>query len=153
LRISAVRRLVNHGKTAMIIYVFVERKSRPAAAEDYGHNVGAMGLEVLDRYVDGLDVTPLAALMDVDVETLEQAIQVAQPAEKLPMERQLEEARQRPAWHDPQEGLKTVRAILERLPQDERHEGVLADLRRFEAVLTDAADAGDLFRLNVRTAD
>lgn len=137
----------------MIVYAIIERQSGQAASGVYGQNVGAMGVDTLDHHLPDAAVTPISQFMYEDLATLEQALEVAQPQEKFPLQRRLAVLRERPLWHDPQEGLQTVRALQEGLPDEPRYDGVRADLRMYEQILEDAAQAGDRFRLNVATGD
>jgi hypothetical protein len=137
----------------MIVYVVVERKNGNSPSGWYGQNVGAMGTDSLDHYLHGVAVKPLGELMHEDKATLEQAIEVAQPADRFALERRLEALRERPEWHDPHEGLKTINALTERLPHDERYDGVHADLATYRAILNETQSDGDEFRLNIRTME
>ena len=136
----------------MIVYAIIERQSGERAAEEYGQSIGAMGLERLDEYLRDAPVTALSDFMDEDVETLEQALKIAQPAERPSIERNLKRLQARPDWHDPQDGLSTVQTLLTRLPDDDQHAGVREDLKAYQRILQTAADAADKFRLNVMTS-
>jgi hypothetical protein len=137
----------------MIVYAIVERKSGKAAPGDYGHNIGAMGVDTLDQRLPDAGLAPLRSFLHEDKVTLEKAISFAQPAERLAMQRRLEDLRARPEWHDPIQGLATVRALLQQFAGDDAYEGVLGDLRTYEGILNEAAREGDLFRLNLASSD
>ena len=137
----------------MIVYAIIERASGQAATEKYGHNLGAMGLSALDRHLDGASAAPLSSFLHEDKATLERALQFGQPADRIAIRRQLEALEDRPEWHDPARGLKTVRTLLQRLPQDEPHEGIISDLKMYEKILEAALGTGDLFRINLVTSD
>ncbi len=135
----------------MIVRTILEQRRGRVASDDYGHHVGAMGVEALDQYLLGADVTPLNEYMYEDVATIEQALAVAQPADAVALQRHLERLRRRPEWHDPSDGLRTVEALLSRLPADDRHRGVRGDLQQYRLLLEETAASGDEFRLNVVT--
>jgi hypothetical protein len=135
----------------MIVHTIVERRSGKTRSEEYGQNVGAMGLESLDQHLDDAAVTPLSAFMHEDRATLEQAVEVASPADQIALRRRLEELSHRPDWHDPQDGLQTVHALLARLSNEDRYSAVVDDLKTYAAILEEAARDGDAFRLNVIT--
>jgi hypothetical protein len=137
----------------MIVYAIVERKSGKAAQGNYGHNIGAMGVYTLDQRLTETGIAPLGAFLHEDIATLEKALPFAQPAERIAMERRLSELRAQPEWHDPAQGLATVRALLAQLGEDEAYEGVASDLRTYQAILEEAAREQDLFRLNLISSD
>jgi hypothetical protein len=136
----------------MIVYAVIERQNGERPAEEYGQNIGAMGLDRLDEYLRDDPATPLSDFMHEDVQTLEQALKIAQPAERPAIERALKRLQARPDWHDPQDGLTTVKALLERLPAEDQHAGVRDDLEAYQRILQATADAGDKFRINVLTS-
>jgi hypothetical protein len=135
----------------MIVHTIVERQSGKVFSQEYGQNVGAMGLESLDHYLHDASVTPLSEFMHEDRATLEQAIEVAQPAEQLALRRRLDELRDRPDWHDPQDGLQSIQTLLTKLPDSDRYAGIADDLKTYAAILAEAVRDEDLFRFNVET--
>ncbi|MBW3599132.1 MAG: hypothetical protein KY475_17910 [Planctomycetes bacterium] len=137
----------------MIVYAIIERKSGKRADEEYGQNIGAMGLDSLDQYLREDGLTPISEFMREDTSTVEEALKIAQPAEKPALERRLNALQAKSDWHDPQEGLKTVQALIERLPDDAQHQNVAADLKVYQRILQEASHDGDPFRINVATAD
>ena len=107
----------------MIIHAIIERQNAKPSNQDYGQNVGAMGLETLDHYLHGTEATPLSRFMHKDTATLEEGLAVAAPAEKFALERRLRELRAQPDWHDPNDGLASVETLIARLPHDADHAG------------------------------
>jgi hypothetical protein len=137
----------------MIVHTVVELRSGKTFPQEYGHNIGSMGLESLDQYLHGDGVKPLSAFMDEDRETLEAALDVAPVPDQIALARRLKELRTQPEWHDPQEGLATVNALQASLPREERYQGVVDDLAAYAAILEQAARDGDAFRLTAITSE
>jgi hypothetical protein len=72
------------------------------------------------------------------------------------LEEAVEQIRKQPDWHDPEEGLRTVRALAEyyrrkllERPGDDYLAEVVNDLSVYEIYLAAAAGNGDRFRLEV----
>lgn len=137
----------------MIVYALIELAGGKTRTEGYGHNIGAMGLDALDRYLVDEKAAPLSSFLREDRATLERALAVGEPTDRIAVRRRLDELRDRPVWHDASQGVETVQALLRQLPGDEQHEGVLGDLRIYEQILQKAAAEGDLFRIQIVTQE
>ncbi len=139
----------------MIVRTILERESGGTTPDDCGYYIGTMGVAALDQYLHGSEVPLLGDYMCPDITTLERALDLdldlPHPADASVLEERLMQLRQRPLWHDPRDGLRTIEELLARLPIGERHEGVRSDLECYRQWLQETAAANDRFRLNVVT--
>lgn len=127
--------------------------------EEYGYAI-ARWLEHADRIAAELGRPPMGRFVYQDCELYEAAIDMAdrEGDEELAasLRTKLEAARSQPEWHDAEQGLESVRGVLE-ATRDERtlvrpsevrttKEAVIWDLETIEAFLVDAAASSTRFR-------
>jgi hypothetical protein len=124
-------------------------------AEEPGFETGVDGKilsqnsEALDRFATELGVTPLMSFFSVDPRGNDVRDFFDDEDEIDPELLQPPEV----TWFAPEDGLKTVRSLLghvEGHPQEwHRTDDLISDLRRFEDILSRAADAGHRWHLAV----
>jgi hypothetical protein len=110
------------------------------------------------RVADEKNVPRLDTFYFEDIDFLEEEVADSVPDEERDaFERRLGEVRGQRPWHDPNEGLRTVQALLPHFRQraeveDDPYEylaAIIEDLEAFELILRDAAAEGDRFRFEV----
>lgn len=100
----------------------------------------------LDGELVARGVRPLGSFFFHDAELLEEMLEYA-PANAIESLRSLQDAaRNQPAWHQPEDGLKSIAALIDLLQRRDSHPVAVADLESFHRVLTRAAVTGDQFR-------
>lgn len=130
----------------MALSVVVEDTRAPLLS--YGYEL-PRAFEELDRIAVRRNITPLSEFVLEDLELYEEAIDYADEDLAAELQARAARARSQPEWHDPAEGLKTVRALREELQLRPGHEGVLADLETVERLLDEAAARGRRFHFDV----
>jgi hypothetical protein len=115
--------------------IATDKKSAEPKEEFFGLELSRAD-KVLERLAKKLDVPPLSSFVSVDVEDQEMLAELAEEAGADVLGWKPEPVK----WFEPAEGLKTVKALIKRLSEDEKAvkkgPAILAELKELQSALT-----------------